>query len=99
MSAGVKLDGSNRGAIFSDRVVLGVMAGRVLGKFLGVFGGARLSVRLGLARLSGHGVRRRSAACRSRHHREPRGRPHRVDPGGGVAQRTSTQRRIALDDV
>ncbi|GAA3662001.1 Na+/H+ antiporter NhaA [Nonomuraea antimicrobica] len=52
LSAGVKMDGSNLGAILSDRVVLGVMAGLVLGKFLGVFGGAWLSVRLGLARLS-----------------------------------------------
>jgi NhaA family Na+:H+ antiporter len=52
VSAGVKLDGSSLGAILSDRVVLGVMAGLVLGKFLGVFGGAWLSVRLGLARLS-----------------------------------------------
>ncbi|GAA2887441.1 hypothetical protein GCM10020220_092090 [Nonomuraea rubra] len=52
VSAGVKLDGSSLGAMLSDRVVLGVMAGLVLGKFLGVFGGAWLSVRLGLARLS-----------------------------------------------
>ncbi|GAA0933511.1 Na+/H+ antiporter NhaA [Nonomuraea longicatena] len=52
LSAGVRLDGSSLGMIFSDRVVLGVMAGLVIGKFLGVFGGAWLAVRLGLARLS-----------------------------------------------
>jgi NhaA family Na+:H+ antiporter len=52
LSAGVKLDGSSLGGIFSDRVVLGVVAGLVIGKFLGVFGGAWLSVRLGLAKLS-----------------------------------------------
>ncbi|WP_327088207.1 Na+/H+ antiporter NhaA [Nonomuraea sp. NBC_01738] len=52
LSAGVKLDSSSVGGIFSDRVVLGVVAGLVIGKFLGVFGGAWLSVRLGLARLS-----------------------------------------------
>ncbi|GAA4056525.1 Na+/H+ antiporter NhaA [Nonomuraea soli] len=50
LSAGVVLD--DFGAIFSDRVVLGVIAGLVIGKFLGVFGGAWLAVRLGLARLS-----------------------------------------------
>ncbi|NUT43516.1 MAG: Na+/H+ antiporter NhaA [Thermoactinospora sp.] len=50
LSAGVALD--DFGGIFSDRVVLGVIAGLVIGKFLGVFGGAWLAVRLGLARLS-----------------------------------------------
>jgi NhaA family Na+:H+ antiporter len=53
LSAGVPLNPSAIGAIFSDRVVVGVMAGLVVGKFLGVFGGAWLAVRLGLARLSG----------------------------------------------
>jgi Na+:H+ antiporter, NhaA family len=52
LSAGVRLDGSSLSMIFSDRVVLGVMAGLVIGKFFGVFGGAWLAVRLGLARLS-----------------------------------------------
>ncbi|MFC4112652.1 Na+/H+ antiporter NhaA [Nonomuraea zeae] len=52
LSAGVKLDATSLGAMFSDRVVLGVIAGLVLGKFIGVFGGAWLSVRLGLAKLS-----------------------------------------------
>ncbi|MFI6481318.1 Na+/H+ antiporter NhaA [Nonomuraea sp. NPDC050663] len=50
LSAGVVLD--DFGGIFTDRVVLGVIAGLVIGKFLGVFGGAWLAVRLGLARLS-----------------------------------------------
>ncbi|MGW0810522.1 Na+/H+ antiporter NhaA [Nonomuraea sp. NPDC002799] len=52
LSAGVKLSGSSLSAILADRVVLGVIAGLVLGKFIGVFGGAWLSVRLGLAKLS-----------------------------------------------
>ena len=52
LSAGVRLDASSLSAMFSDRVVLGVMAGLVVGKFLGVFGGAWLAVRLGLAKLS-----------------------------------------------
>ncbi|MFD1937176.1 MULTISPECIES: Na+/H+ antiporter NhaA [Nonomuraea] len=52
LSAGVRLDGNSLSMIFSDRVVLGVMAGLVIGKFLGVFGGSWLSVRLGMARLS-----------------------------------------------
>lgn len=52
LSAGVMLSADSVGKIFTDRVVLGVMAGLVIGKFLGVFGGAWLSVRLGLARLS-----------------------------------------------
>ncbi|GAA3108907.1 Na+/H+ antiporter NhaA [Streptosporangium carneum] len=52
LSAGVVLDAEGLGAIFDDRVVLGVVAGLVVGKFLGVFGGAWLAVRLGLARLS-----------------------------------------------
>lgn len=52
LSAGVALDTGSLGTIFTDRVVLGVVAGLVVGKFLGVFGGAWLAVRLGLARLS-----------------------------------------------
>ncbi len=52
LSAGVVLSAESLGTIFSDRVVLGVVAGLVIGKFLGVFGGAWLAVRLGLARLS-----------------------------------------------
>ncbi|WP_239514010.1 Na+/H+ antiporter NhaA [Streptosporangium sp. 'caverna'] len=52
LSAGVVLGVEGLGTILSDRVVLGVIAGLVVGKFLGVFGGAWLAVRLGLARLS-----------------------------------------------
>jgi NhaA family Na+:H+ antiporter len=52
LSAGVVLGLEGLGAILSDRVVLGVIAGLVVGKFLGVFGGAWPAVRLGLARLS-----------------------------------------------
>ncbi|MGV9302340.1 Na+/H+ antiporter NhaA [Nonomuraea sp. NPDC003727] len=52
LSAGVRLDADTVSMIFTDRVVLGVMAGLVIGKFLGVFGGSWLSVRLGMARLS-----------------------------------------------
>jgi NhaA family Na+:H+ antiporter len=52
LSAGVVLSSEGLGAMLSDRVVLGVIAGLVVGKFLGVFGGAWLAVRLGLARLS-----------------------------------------------
>jgi NhaA family Na+:H+ antiporter len=45
------LSGSAIGAVFGDRVALGVVAGLVIGKFVGVFGGAWLSVRVGLATL------------------------------------------------
>ncbi|MFJ2028322.1 Na+/H+ antiporter NhaA [Streptosporangium sp. NPDC087985] len=52
VSAGVTLSTESLGMMVTDRVVLGVIAGLVVGKFLGVFGGAWLAVRLGLARLS-----------------------------------------------
>ncbi|WP_433249640.1 Na+/H+ antiporter NhaA [Streptosporangium sp. CA-135522] len=52
VSAGVVLSAESLGAMLTDRVVLGVIAGLVVGKFLGVFGGAWLAVRLGLAKLS-----------------------------------------------
>lgn len=52
VSAGVVLSAGSLGAMATDRVVLGVIAGLVVGKFLGVFGGAWLAVRLGLAKLS-----------------------------------------------
>ncbi|GGS62344.1 Na(+)/H(+) antiporter NhaA 3 [Planobispora rosea] len=52
LSAGVVLDADALGGMTGDRVVLGVIAGLVVGKFLGVFGGAWLAVRLGLAKLS-----------------------------------------------
>ncbi|WP_037558595.1 Na+/H+ antiporter NhaA [Spirillospora albida] len=51
LSAGVALSPSALGAVFGDRVALGVIAGLVVGKFLGVFGGAWAAVRLGLATL------------------------------------------------
>ncbi|GAA2619532.1 Na+/H+ antiporter NhaA [Actinomadura fulvescens] len=51
VSAGVALSGSALGAVFGDRVALGVIAGLVIGKFVGVFGGAWAAVRLGLATL------------------------------------------------
>lgn len=50
LSAGVSLSPSSLGAVFTDRVALGVIAGLVIGKFVGVFGGAWTAVRLGLAR-------------------------------------------------
>jgi NhaA family Na+:H+ antiporter len=52
MSAGVPLNASSLGLLATDPVVMGVVAGLVLGKFIGVFGGSWLAVRLGLARLS-----------------------------------------------
>ncbi|MDL4773358.1 Na+/H+ antiporter NhaA [Actinomadura xylanilytica] len=51
LSAGVGLSGSQLGAVFGDRVALGVITGLVIGKFIGVFGGAWTAVRLGLATL------------------------------------------------
>ncbi|TDD81183.1 Na+/H+ antiporter NhaA [Actinomadura rubrisoli] len=51
LSAGVGLSASQLGAVFGDRVALGVIAGLVIGKFVGVFGGAWTAVRLGLATL------------------------------------------------
>jgi len=52
LSAGVSLSPAALGQAVTDRVALGVIAGLVLGKFLGIFGGAWLAVRLRLARLS-----------------------------------------------
>ncbi|MFC4908948.1 Na+/H+ antiporter NhaA [Actinomadura gamaensis] len=51
LSAGVALGGDALSAVFGDRVALGVMAGLVVGKFVGVLGGAWTAVRLGLATL------------------------------------------------
>ncbi|MUN38064.1 Na+/H+ antiporter NhaA [Actinomadura sp. NEAU-AAG5] len=53
LSAGVTLSASSLGAVFTDRVALGVIAGLVIGKFVGVLGGAWAAVRLGLATLGG----------------------------------------------
>ena len=51
VSAGVGLGVSQLGDVFTDRVALGVIAGLVIGKFVGVFGGAWAAVRLGWATL------------------------------------------------
>ncbi|MGH3098698.1 MAG: Na+/H+ antiporter NhaA [Streptosporangiales bacterium] len=51
LSAGVPLTARAFGDLAADRVALGVIAGLVLGKVVGVAGGAWLSVRFGLARL------------------------------------------------
>ncbi|WP_131737225.1 Na+/H+ antiporter NhaA [Actinomadura roseirufa] len=51
LSAGVGLSGSALSAVGGDRVALGVVAGLVIGKFVGVLGGAWTAVRLGLATL------------------------------------------------
>ncbi|MFF5210000.1 Na+/H+ antiporter NhaA [Streptosporangium sp. NPDC000396] len=52
LSAGVLISTDSLRTMLTDRVVLGVIAGLLVGKFLGVFGGAWLAVRLGLAKLS-----------------------------------------------
>jgi NhaA family Na+:H+ antiporter len=52
MSAGVSLAPSALAGVFADRIALGVIVGLVAGKVVGVFGGARLAVALGLARIS-----------------------------------------------
>ena len=52
MSAGVSLRPDALAAVFTDRVALGVIAGLVVGKAVGVLGGARLAVWLRLARVS-----------------------------------------------
>ncbi|WP_214108722.1 Na+/H+ antiporter NhaA [Acrocarpospora catenulata] len=51
-AAGVPLTLHALGGVFTDRAALAVIAALVAGKFLGVFGGAWLSVRLGVASLS-----------------------------------------------
>ncbi|GLZ13778.1 Na(+)/H(+) antiporter NhaA 3 [Actinomadura sp. NBRC 104425] len=51
LSAGVTLNASSLGAVAADRIALGVIAGLVIGKFVGVLGGAWAAVRLGLATL------------------------------------------------
>ncbi|MFC0040747.1 Na+/H+ antiporter NhaA [Actinomadura rayongensis] len=49
LSAGVTLDAPALRAVFADRVALGVIAALVIGKFVGVLGGAWAAVRLRLA--------------------------------------------------
>ncbi|MFD0684091.1 Na+/H+ antiporter NhaA [Actinomadura fibrosa] len=51
LSAGVALSTSALGAVLTDRVALGVIAGLVIGKFVGVLGGAWTAVRFGPAAL------------------------------------------------
>ncbi|MBA2416931.1 MAG: Na+/H+ antiporter NhaA [Geodermatophilaceae bacterium] len=51
-AAGVVVSGAALGGVFTDRVALGVVVGLLAGKFLGVFGGAALAVRLRLATLN-----------------------------------------------
>ncbi|MEU6034392.1 Na+/H+ antiporter NhaA [Actinomadura sp. NPDC047616] len=51
LSAGVTLNASSLGAVATDRIALGVIAGLVIGKFVGVLGGAWAAVRFGLATL------------------------------------------------
>jgi NhaA family Na+:H+ antiporter len=51
ISAGVPLSASTFGDVVGDRVAWGVIAALVVGKFVGVLGGAWLSVRTGLATL------------------------------------------------
>ena len=51
LSAGVALSPGALSGVFADRVALGVLAALVIGKFVGVLGGAWAATRLGLARL------------------------------------------------
>lgn len=51
LSAGVPLSGEAFVHLSTDRVAIGVIAGLLFGKVIGVLGGAWLSVRVGLARL------------------------------------------------
>ncbi len=52
LAAGVPIGAHALHEVATDRIALGVIAGLVLGKFIGVFGGAYLAVKLGLARLA-----------------------------------------------
>ncbi|GLW64531.1 Na(+)/H(+) antiporter NhaA 3 [Actinomadura rubrobrunea] len=51
LSAGVTLNGAALHDVAADRIALGVIAGLVIGKFVGVLGGAWAAVRFGLATL------------------------------------------------
>ncbi|ADD40591.1 Na+/H+ antiporter NhaA [Stackebrandtia nassauensis] len=50
-AAGISLEEDAMGAFLADRAALAVVAGLVIGKFIGVYGGSRLAVWLGAARL------------------------------------------------
>ncbi|MQA93845.1 MAG: Na+/H+ antiporter NhaA [Streptosporangiales bacterium] len=52
LSAGVALSPAGLGGVFTDRIGLGIFLGLVVGKLVGVLGGAWLAVRFGIARLS-----------------------------------------------
>lgn len=57
-AAGVPFDGEALGALLHDRIAISVMAGLVLGKFVGIFGTSYLAVALGIgSRPSGIGWR------------------------------------------
>lgn len=51
-AAGVSISGTALGEVFTDQVALGVVVGLLVGKFVGVLGGAALAVRLRLATLN-----------------------------------------------
>ncbi|WP_062357665.1 Na+/H+ antiporter NhaA [Herbidospora yilanensis] len=99
--AGVPLNLSALGGVFTDRIALGVLLRLVVGKFVGVFGGvfgdARLSVRPGFARISADLVRRDIAAASVLAgigfavspligDRAHQGKRHRIVAGRGAAQ-------------
>ncbi len=50
-AAGIPINPGALGALFADRAALGVLSGLIVGKTVGVFGGAGLATRLKLARL------------------------------------------------
>jgi NhaA family Na+:H+ antiporter len=50
-NAGVTIDFANIGAAFSNSVTLGVGAGLIIGKFIGIVGASWLALRLGMATL------------------------------------------------
>jgi Na+:H+ antiporter, NhaA family len=50
-AAGIPVDAATLGAIFTDRVSLGILLGLVVGKTIGVLGSALFAVKSGLARL------------------------------------------------
>lgn len=50
-AAGIPIQSGSLAGVFTDRAALGVLAGLVVGKFVGVLGGAALATRLRLAQL------------------------------------------------
>jgi NhaA family Na+:H+ antiporter len=51
VSAGIPISTGALGRLFTDRAALGVLAGLIIGKTIGVFGGALLAIRARLAKL------------------------------------------------